>query len=316
MPLVTDPQPLSAAVRDYSLFGLRLRSSIPLPELFEAAEAGEPDVVIALGAVAPPPADAQAVWGLTRSAGGVTLTVESVGRYAIEGGARIVADPLPGASARNIRLFLLGSAFGALLHQRGVLPIHGNAVLLGDGAAAFTGRSGAGKSTLAAHFLDRGLTLLADDVCAVTFDAGGQPLAQPGIPRLRLWRDAVEASGRDASGFDQAFDGEEKFVVPTHAGHGHRAVPLRRIYLLGRLPDGVPGPVIRRLSGVEALSGVMENVYRGQYLPLLGGTGRNLQQCLALARAVPVFELQRQWGYEAMDAQIRAIEAHAREAAG
>jgi hypothetical protein len=26
--------------------------------------------------------------------------------------------------------------------------------------------------------------VLADDVCAITFDAGGRPIAHPGIPRL------------------------------------------------------------------------------------------------------------------------------------
>ena len=43
----------------------------------------------------------------------------------------------PGASSRNVRVFLLGSAFGALLHQRGLLPLHANAVEV-DGRAVAT----------------------------------------------------------------------------------------------------------------------------------------------------------------------------------
>ena len=61
-----------------------------------------------------------------------------------------------------------------------------------------------------------------------------------------------------------------------------------------------------------ALSALMANIYRGHYLPLLGGSARNFRQSLDVVAAVPVFEVRRQWGYDVMDAQIRAIEAHAR----
>ena len=298
----------------YDLFGLRIRSQVLLSDLMEATEPAAVDVEIMVGPVPEAPPGAEGVWGLTRSGDGAVLTVDGVARYAVDGGTRIRMDPLPGASPRNLRLYLLGSAFGALLHQRGLLPIHANAIRIGDGAAAFMGRSGAGKSTLAGAFLDRGFTLLADDVCVATLDDPRRPMAQPGLPRLRLWRDAVEASGRDVSDFEIAFEGHEKFVVPTHAGQSREAVPLTRIYLLGELPDGETGQEIRRLTGVEALQALMANIYRGHYLPLLGGSARNLKQCLAVIAAVPVFAVRRQWGYDVMDAQIRGLEAHARNA--
>ena len=303
---------VAAAGTEYDLFGLRIRSQISLPDLAEVTRPAKADVHITLGPVPASPADARAVWGLTRSGDGAVLTVKGTARFAVDGGTHIRVDPEPDASPRDLRLYLLGSAFGALLHQRGLLPIHANAIRIGDGAAAFMGRSGAGKSTLAGAFLDRGFTLLADDVCVTTFDTPGRPMAQPGLPRLRLWRDAVEASGRNVADFEIAFEGHEKFVVPTHAGQSRTAVPLTRLYLLAELPAGETGQEIRRLSGVEALSALMANIYRGHYLPLLGGSARNLRQCLDLIAAVPVFEVRRQWGYDVMDAQIRAIEAHAR----
>ena len=84
--------------------------------------------------------------------------------------AEIVAEPRQGVPDSNVRLFLLGSAMGALLHQRGLLPLHTNAVEVGGRAFAFMGKSGAGKSTLAAWFHDRGFRIVADDVCVVGFD--------------------------------------------------------------------------------------------------------------------------------------------------
>ena len=96
-----------------------------------------------------------------------------------------------------MRLYLLGSAMGMLLHQRGLfrstpMPSRSTARRF-----AFMGHSGAGKSTLAAWFHDEGYRILADDVSVIGFGEGGQPTVRPGLPRLRLWRDALDATGRD-----------------------------------------------------------------------------------------------------------------------
>ena len=303
-------------LRHYNVFGLRVRSEIALPDLVAAPDPGaDVEVDITLGDVAPASPDAPAVWGLTGTKDRAVLTVGNIARFEVAGGKRIVVDRAEGAPMADVRLYLLGSAFGALLHQRGLLPLHANAIQIGQGAAAFMGRSGAGKSTLAAAFLDRGFTLLADDVCVVTSDDGAAPMAQPGLPRLRLWRDAVEASGRRPDDLEIAFAGHEKYVVPTHSTHAGRAVPLSRVYLLDELPAGETGQRIRRLSGAEAVSVIMANIYRGHYLKLLGGSERNYRQCLQLVRTVPVFSVQRQWGHDVMEEQIRAIERHAREEA-
>jgi len=296
----------------YDVFGLRVRSEILLPDLFEARGEGVADVSIKLAPVNAPAPGEPSVWGLTGDGGYAVLTVENIARYAIIGGNSIVIDRAEGVAPADVRLFLLGSACGALFHQRGLLPLHANAIAIGDGAAAFMGRSGAGKSTMAGALLDRGFPLLADDVCVVTQDADGRALAQPGLPRLRLWRDAVEASGRNSADLEVAFVGHEKYVVPTRAGQAREALPLTRIYLLGELGEGETGQRIRRLTGVEALQCVMANIYRGHYLPLLGGTERNLHQCVKLVRTVPVFEVRRQWGYDVIDEQMQLIEAHAR----
>lgn len=296
----------------YNLFGLEVASQIALPELFAAKSAGAADVHIRRGAVAAPDPGLRSVWGLTGDQAEAVLTVEGTGRYAVRDGCSIVVDAEAGASAKSVLLFLLGSAFGALLHQRGLLPLHANAIDFGGGAVAFMGRSGAGKSTMAAAFLDRGHRLLADDVCVVSFDGSGQPLAQPGLPRLRLWRDAVQASGRDVQELELAFEGQDKFLVPIHARQSRIPLPLRRLYLLGELDAGETGPRIRPLTGSQAVQAVLANTYRGQYLSLLGGTEQLLGQALRLLETVPLFEVRRQWGYDVLHAQIDAIEAHAR----
>ena len=290
----------------YRLFGLNLRSEMDLAGLAAQVETGTADVEIGFGSV---PASDHVGYRATED--GTLLAVAKVGRYLIADGRRIVIDPAPGASERNLRLFLLGSAIGALLHQRGLLPLHANAIDVGGRAVAFSGHSGAGKSTIAAWFHDQGHTILADDVCVIGFDEAGRALAYPGIPRLRLWREALEASGRDAEAYARSFDDTDKYDVPTLKEAGPEPLPLAAIYLLRKAEDSADDAGIERLKGVDAVEMLVSNTYRGGYLSMIGRTSEHLSACVRVARAVPVFRAQRLWGFDRFDEQARRLSDHA-----
>src|SRR3954471_5329873 len=224
----------------YTVFGLVLRSELPLEELPHAPAGAAAQVDIRRAGVGAP---VEGIAGYSSTAEGTLLRVPHVGRFLIREGREIIVEPAQGASERNVRLFLLGSALGALLHQRGLLPLHANAIEMDGRAVAFSGHSGAGKSTIAAWFHDRGRRILTDDVCVIGFDAGAAAVAYPGIPRLRLWREALEASGRDAGGYSRSFDALDKYDVPSE----HRAIeplPLAAIYLLRQAEESGGAPAI------------------------------------------------------------------------
>jgi hypothetical protein len=298
-----------ARPQDHSVFGLRVRSSIPLPELFLAEGPGTADVTISLGPIAEA-RDAEP--GLTPVDGGLLLFVPNVGRYRIELGRRITVEPEPGVPERNLRLFLLGSAFGALLHQRGLLPLHANAVEIGGSAVAFMGPSGAGKSTLAAWFHDRGCRVLADDVCVIGFDGASRPYASPGLPRLRLWADVLQRTGRDLQGLNRSFlgDEDEKYDVPLDAALAARSkMPLAAIYLLDQEEEFSISP----LHGIEAADAIFANTYRGEFLANTSGQREHWNSAVGLVRATPVFRATRRWDLAALDKQCSALLRHARE---
>ena len=146
----------------YTAYGLQIESQLALPELLPST-VRTTDVAIRYGAV-PSSLDNPTGQGIVYQAkpGQLLLTLDGIANYLVSDGTEITIARAPGSRDDDVRLFLLGSAFGALLHQRSVLPLHGSAVATPHGAAVFVGHSGYGKSTLAAALgLSRGVR--ADD---------------------------------------------------------------------------------------------------------------------------------------------------------
>ena len=269
---------------------------------------GPPDVFVKLGAVPDAPAGG---FGPFPVAGGLLIVVDEVGRYFVRNGSEVVVSPQPNAAKRDMRLFLLGSAMGALLHQRGLLPLHANSVEIGGKAFAFMGPSGSGKSTLAAWFHDRGHRVVSDDVSVVDFSEDDMPLVQPGFPRLRLWRDVLDATGRNVDSYQLSFRvqaNRDKYDVPVDLrSRSLEAVPLAAIYQLGSSAELDISP----LTGVAAAGAIFANTYRGSYIPLTADPLTHWTTCLRLVKRTPVYSANRLWDLEQMDSQCRGLLLHA-----
>ena len=298
----------------YACFGLDIRSDLPLPEIAPFATVAEPsrepDIAFTYGPVDETLADAPtAGLGLQVVDGTTLLTVKDVARYLVRDGHEIIVDPAPSTTERAVRLFLLGSAFGILCHQRGLLPLHANAIVAKGRAIAFAGRTGAGKSTLAAHFQRSGYDVLCDDVCVLSFDESGHPQAWPGLPRLKLWRDAADSFGHDSASLERAVDGLEKYHVPFSRPPAQGPFALKRLYILESNPDGTASP-ITRLRGAAACEAVMAHTYRQQYLGPMGLTQRHFQHCIALLDHIEVYAAPRNWGYDVFTPEAEKLEHH------
>lgn len=293
----------------YSAFGLNIASQIKMPELAKGETTDSIDVEISFGAVQ------TMLQGGREVEPGVIATADALvldyapARYLIRGGREIVIAPNAGSSERDIRSYLLGSAIGAICHQRGLLPLHANAVEVDGRAIAFAGSSGAGKSTLAAYFRNSGRRLLCDDVCVISFDSAGKPLAWPGIPRIKLWSDALAAFGRDAGDLERVYDGEDKFSLPFPPDPPLTAFPLRGIYLLGlAVPDSPPE--IRPLVGAEAFNAVISNIYRWEFAAPLGRSQTHFANVVSLLKSTEVFAADRRWGFDVFRAEAERLERH------
>lgn len=248
------------SLKEYWAYGLRIQAEMECPELpFFPLDTEAPDVTIQLL-----PARADALEPLENGHFEVhprvfRLSVPQVAQYRVEDGQRIFITPLPDVSAERIRLFLLGSALGALLYQRGLFPLHGSAVETRWGAMIFVGAQGAGKSTVAAQFHRQGYRLLSDDVCAVAADSEGLNVL-PALAHFRLCTDAYERLGtRHGARFDV-----DKFVVPMGEGYCPHPVPLRAIHILSDHESAEPE--FKVLQGFDRVQRLLENLYRPHYL--------------------------------------------------
>ncbi|MCW3797081.1 hypothetical protein OMW55_04580 [Sphingomonas sp. BN140010] len=265
-------------------------SDLTLPELqCTGASPLEYDVILRVGGL---PSGLPTKAGLHQAGGGTLLNIAGVGRYYCASGRELRVEPLPEAPARNVRLFLLGSGLAMLLHRRGLLPLHGNSVVIDGRAYVFLGPSGSGKSSLAAWLHDRGHRLMADDVSVVAIGSDDRAEVRPGLPRLRLWQDAVERSGRTVAGLRRSFDEPEpldKFDLPVNRV-ATDAVPLGGVLLLARGGEPTLAP-IRGMASVQAL---FANIYRGEYLRGAEHQAQ-WQACVRIARTCPVWSWKRRW---------------------
>ena len=169
------------------------------------------------------------------------------------------------------------------------------------------GASGAGKSTLAAAFHDRGFRVIADDVCVVRFGGDGAAFACPGIPRLRLWEQALTATGRSPAAYERSYAGDEvlqKFDVPVARDDAAgEALPLAGLFILATGDDFE----ISRVSELQAAEAVFANTYRGKFVAMTGTAFDHWQSAIRLIRSTPILRVQRRWGFAEFDDQVAKL---------
>lgn len=298
----------------YRVFGLNIRFPRPVPTLTPArvADRTDPDVTVAFAAIPSGPIDETVNEDLavSRHPDGLLIDVEEVGRFLVSEGRRILVDPDPRATTAQVDLYLTGSIMGAALHQRAILPLHCNAFACNGMAVLLCGDSGAGKSTLAAWLEARGHALLTDDVCALTFAPGGRAFGHPGMPRLRLWADALETAGRWAGRGTPVPWAEGKFELPMASRRGGDPLPVGAIYHL-REAKSAGDFAIRTLHGLHAVDALTSNIYRRRIADILGRGSGYLAEAVHLASTIPICTFERTWGMEHFEMESAILARHA-----
>jgi len=296
----------------YRVCGLSVASDIALPGLIEGRSKAAPDVTIRRGPVPEQLSDAQAA-GPTWQAGTrqFLLHVRGVARFLLSDGHEIVFAPASEESMADIPIFLIGTVFGILLHQRGQIVLHASAVEVDGRAVLFCGPSGAGKSTLAAAFAQRGYAVVTDDLCSVSLDAHGGVTVHPDGRQLKLWAHAIERLDLAQTRGEPVRPKLQKYYVEPQRVLTE-PLPLGAIYVLREArPPHAPG--IERPNIVDAALALRRNAYRPLLIRRLNQRESYFRAAAAIAGAAGVFNLTRALDFAKMPEVIGSLEAHWRE---
>ncbi len=277
----------------YQAYELTIRADFPIPEFRACLQpTGTPDLIIRYGTV---PRELEGATGrgvlYQATSRQFLLSLDEVARYLVQDGNEIVVEPVAAGREGDVRVFLLGSCFGALLHQRGLLVLHSSAIHTESGAVLFAGPSGCGKSTLLGELLRRGHTMMTDDVCALTLDATEQPLVLPGYPRTRLWADAARVLEQSVDHLTRTRPGLQKYERHVEEAYWAQPAPLRGIYLLEPVPSD--RLALEPQPRIHTVGILLHNTYRRQFLDGLQMRAVHFDLITAVARQTGVTRITR-----------------------
>ncbi|OME83940.1 aldolase [Paenibacillus sp. FSL A5-0031] len=283
---------LTETKKVYRAFGLTIESEISLPELTPILESSEQiDMEITIDYSL---ADffKQEPYDFVVDRQVVTVNMPDSGIFRIENGNKIIVSPHAGADEDLVRLYVLGTCIGALLLQRSIYPLHGSAIAIDGKAYAFVGRSGAGKSTLASAFIQRGYSLLSDDIIAVSQASPEQAtLVIPAYPQQKLWQQSLDAFGVNNEELRSIFGRENKFCLPVESSFCSTALPLGGVFeLITTESEQVAVLPVQKLARLDVL---FQHTYRQFLVEKLGLTRWHFTLSASIGEALPIYTLQR-----------------------
>ena len=297
----------------YRVSGLSVESEIELPGLIAGAPAREPQVTIRRGAVPESLPEATASGPTWQIAGKEFLMrIPDIARFLLRDGCEIVVAQESDATAADIPIFILGTVFGILLHQREQIVLHASAVRVNGKAVLFCGASGAGKSTLAAALAQRGYPLVTDDFCTLTADGpgarDGAPLVHPDGRQLKLWAQAIERLDLAQQRGERVRASLEKFYVEPSEVFTE-PLPLGAVYALREArPPHKPG--IERPNVVDAALLLRRNAYRPLLVRRMDQKANYFHAATTIANVAGIFHLIRALDFAKMPDVIAMLEAH------
>jgi len=216
--------------------------------------------------------------------------LDAVARYRVQAGKYITIEPKKSATPEEVRLFLFGSAMGALLHQRGMLAIHASSVEKGLKGFLIAGSSSSGKSTLAAGLLEKGYSIISDDISVIGFEKEDGNFIYPGIPHLKLWKDVL-LHLNERLDLEKVRPKLEKYKKPTALKMKLDPVKLDKIIIL--LIKNTSGYHFEEVRGSEKFNLLRENTYRVQFIDKLSRTESHFRSLTRLVAKTRIFRVER-----------------------
>lgn len=235
----------------------------------------------------------------------IAFFIPEIGSFEIKNGNLVTVQATETATPQEIALFILGSAFGFLMHQKKVFPLHGSTVDLGSCCITLVGHSGAGKSSLASGFVERGYKLLTDDVSRIEC-IDDIYYVYPSYPSQKIWEDGIVQFSMSHDPNHRVLNHLNKFHIRSLERFSDNLKPLVGIYEI--LPTNVDVPILEQLEKSSAINALITHSYLQEIISRKADLVEHLHFCLSLCCSVPVFKLLRPIEGFTVKSQVEAIE--------
>jgi len=275
----------------YRVHGLNISSELECPSLEKAT--GKEDLFIRFGKVQHTSSVGKDFHGAFTALGKNTLcaNIKGIAHYLVKEGREIIIERYPDADDDHVRLFLLGTMLGIILHMRGFLPLHACGIVHKGKAILFMGDSGVGKSTLTEAFRRKGYQLLSDDVCCVRIGDDNRASIFPSIPGISLSLDSMDYFQLPKSEFKRGLHFKSKYVYPRNDSFSDKEVPLKQAYILKiHESDKI---ILKNPNKLEKAALLREETYRKLAIKKLGRFNYHLNQCVRLSKMMEMKVLHR-----------------------
>lgn len=218
------------------------------------------------------------------------LDIKNIARYLVKGNNEVIVQPCPGASEDVIRLYILSTILGVLLHKNDILSLHASAININGNALLMAGNSGAGKSTLAFGLYQRGYEVFNDDISSIYFNDEKSPYVFPGSIHLKLWAEAIEKYGHKTDDLRKLRNGLEKYSYPVQRTNAN-GIPLKAIFFLSsRREDKMRCETV---EGLKAFHKLHKHTFRHKLLKGLKKEVPHFMACNEIIKTVPLFIFYR-----------------------
>lgn len=291
----------------YNVYGLNIKSDIQLNEFVEIDECDTIDINIK--SWEPPeeliPKFTDKCTYLT-ARNKILFDIQNIGTYEICNGNEIHYKAHNYADPYYLRIFITCSCIGFAMIQRGKLSIHGGTAVIDDKAVIITGDKGSGKSSLTTALRKKGYKFISDDVPAIDFK--DKVVVNPGFPYQKLCEDTAINMGYNLDKyFSFMSDTQRKYVIPVKDDFIDTDTQLGAIFQLAK--GDVDKVCIEEIKSSEKISNIINNIYRIEFIELLGGLNPLLfKKCVRLAQSVKFYKITRPQQGFTVNEQIKLIE--------
>lgn len=206
-------------------------------------------------------------------------------------GEKIIYEKKADSNPIYLQTYILGWGLSMLAYQKKELAIHCSCISKQEGALLICGDSGCGKSTLTTDLLNKGYSLMADDLAMIHTIKGAPSYAYSAFPYQKLCRDAAINNDKAVENLLYINEAKDKFLVPYKGTFEKNPVVVRKMVLLSLSDD--ENVHCNEITGINKVHACMYSMFLKPLLRESLYESANVELCLNLASNISIYQISR-----------------------